>query len=283
VMVNLGCGAVAHPAWVNLDLAPLSPLVKKVDLLGPLPFSDNSVDAVYHAHVLEHFSREDGARFLKENVRVLRKGGTLRVVVPDLESICRFYLQALDSAASEQAGSEDVYRWALLELIDQMSRRRSGGEMIAFLKERHVERDSPIFKRLSIDMAEYVQSDNIGESLSFMDRLRRAGVSGVLRNLSRSAYDFRVNRLLRSMAHVLGGRRTSEAVADGVFLGTGEVHRWMYDRWSLRQAMIGAGCENVAVKGPEESTIADFSSYELDSIGGRARKPGSLYMEGTKA
>jgi predicted SAM-dependent methyltransferase len=48
--------------------------------------------------VPEHFDREDDARFRLENVRMLKPGGALRIVVPDLEDICRIYLEALDAA-----------------------------------------------------------------------------------------------------------------------------------------------------------------------------------------
>lgn len=75
ILVNLGCGAVAHPDWINLDLVPLLPFVKSADFLKPLAFESGTVDAVYHAHILEHFDREDGVRFLNENVRILRPGG----------------------------------------------------------------------------------------------------------------------------------------------------------------------------------------------------------------
>jgi SAM-dependent methyltransferase len=49
------------------------------------------VDHIYCSHVLEHFTREEGARLLQECARVLREGGTLRVVVPDLARVVAAY------------------------------------------------------------------------------------------------------------------------------------------------------------------------------------------------
>ena len=57
------------------------------------PWPDSSVDAVYSSHTLEHFSREDGRRFLTECHRVLRKGGIIRIVVPDLHHDVVEYLE----------------------------------------------------------------------------------------------------------------------------------------------------------------------------------------------
>src|SRR5262245_1221859 len=90
--LNIGCGARFHPAWINLDLAPQHPSILQHDVTLPLPFPAEGFDAVYHAHVLEHLPRERARFCLSECARVLRPGGILRVVVPDLEQIARLYL-----------------------------------------------------------------------------------------------------------------------------------------------------------------------------------------------
>jgi len=69
-----------------------------------LPFPDASFDVVYHSHVLEHFSQPDGLRFLGQLPKVLRPGGLLRVVVPDLERIVELYRQALSDGSQWPAG-----------------------------------------------------------------------------------------------------------------------------------------------------------------------------------
>lgn len=58
----------------------------EVNLIGGdafrLPFSDESFDVVFHQGLLEHFREKEESGLLKENIRVLKKGGLLLVDVP---------------------------------------------------------------------------------------------------------------------------------------------------------------------------------------------------------
>ncbi len=47
-----------------------------------LPFKDESFDVVFHQGLLEHFRKPLAERLLKENIRVLKRGGLLLVDVP---------------------------------------------------------------------------------------------------------------------------------------------------------------------------------------------------------
>jgi predicted SAM-dependent methyltransferase len=64
--LNLGCGSHYSTAteWTNLDFTSLDNNVIAHNLLTGIPFEDNSFDLVYHSHVLEHFSKEDGEKRL---------------------------------------------------------------------------------------------------------------------------------------------------------------------------------------------------------------------------
>jgi predicted SAM-dependent methyltransferase len=53
-----------------------------------IPVSDASLDVVYSSHMVEHLDTHQVRLFLSEAKRVLRSGGTLRLVVPDV----RFYV-----------------------------------------------------------------------------------------------------------------------------------------------------------------------------------------------
>ncbi|HEX5067567.1 MAG TPA: methyltransferase domain-containing protein [Myxococcota bacterium] len=116
VKLNLGCGPRTPDGWIHVDYAwgarlarlpffralnrrirlfdlDWSERIQLHDLTRRFPWRDASADVVYSSHTLEHFSREDGRAFLTECQRVLRKGGILRIVVPDLRRNVLAYLE----------------------------------------------------------------------------------------------------------------------------------------------------------------------------------------------
>jgi predicted SAM-dependent methyltransferase len=89
--VHLGCGDHRIAGWVNVDLTFQGDL--RVDVTRPLPFRSEAVDFVHTEDLLEHVELEEGKRLLAECFRVLRPGGVLRVLTPDLESlVARVYI-----------------------------------------------------------------------------------------------------------------------------------------------------------------------------------------------
>lgn len=92
VKLNLGCYNRKMPNFTNVDiLEEFSPDV--LDDVSKLEkFKDNSVDLIYASHLLEHFKREEVKDVLKCWFRVLKKGGVLRISVPDFGQIVKYYL-----------------------------------------------------------------------------------------------------------------------------------------------------------------------------------------------
>ena len=81
--LNLGCGHIALPDHVNVDMRDL-PGVDVIAEVDDLPFEPNSVDEIFSAHLLEHFPQEAmRQRLLPYWFGLLRPGGLFRAVTPD--------------------------------------------------------------------------------------------------------------------------------------------------------------------------------------------------------
>jgi len=89
--LHLGCGAVDHKKFINIDGYPF-PHVHYVQSIDSLPqFDDASVDLIYASHCLEHFSYLRTKTVLDEWYRVLKKGAVLRLSVPDFDKLVEIY------------------------------------------------------------------------------------------------------------------------------------------------------------------------------------------------
>jgi ubiquinone/menaquinone biosynthesis C-methylase UbiE len=240
-ILNLGCGnkTSKNPEFINIDwsiylkiknnpflkltasiflneerLEKLKSLPKNIkihDLANGIPFEDNTVDAVYHSHFLEHLERQAAKEFLMEIRRVLKPGGICRIVVPDFELNCKSYILHIADCESNQAeiDKQDDY---IAGIIEQSVRQEAHG----------TSRQKPL-------------------------------------------------------------RRFIENILLGDARKRGEIHQWMYDRFSLKAMLLQLGYLEIHIKKYNESLIPNWNSYGLDlDENGNEYKPGSLYVEGVK-
>lgn len=126
VKVNFGSFLLVAPGWINVDGSPdvffagwptpalncIYRLAGAKDRFGSeadyiralkghrfvhhnleygLPFPDESVDYIYASHVIEHFYSDVCDGVLRDAYRVLKKGGRIRVCVPDLDHALQLY------------------------------------------------------------------------------------------------------------------------------------------------------------------------------------------------
>jgi len=132
VKLNLGCGQVRPENWVNTDSSmnslvqqlPFGRLIAKLmgatsyrsanakymNLNKRWNYKDGSVDVVYASHLFEHLSLASSRLFLLESYRTLKSGGVIRLVVPDLLSNAKEYVNEIEKG-NEEASKQ--FMWVL--------------------------------------------------------------------------------------------------------------------------------------------------------------------------
>lgn len=265
VYVNIACGNSFVEDWLNFDYVSMSKSVIKADLLGRLPLADESVDVLYSSHFIEHVPKSQVPAFLKECFRVLKPGGKIRFVCPDLEEISREYL------FRRQAGEHDKADFVLLEMLDQCVRMTRGGELGAYYNKLDA----------NPQMANYV-AERTGECIapkggSFPAAPKR---QSVLKNPRKIWYRLEwiwFNWLSSLMPKAF--RMQNVSYAD-----VGERHAWIYDFYTLGQLLKNAGFESISKLSHCESNINGFPLYPLDVKEDGSPRKGreSMYIEGDK-
>jgi ubiquinone/menaquinone biosynthesis C-methylase UbiE len=79
ICLDIGCGLKKKEGCIGIDLIK----TESVDIIAVaenLPFKDNSVDAIYTRHTLEHVS--DFEKAIKEIWRVSKPGAVIEIIVP---------------------------------------------------------------------------------------------------------------------------------------------------------------------------------------------------------
>ncbi|HPD34094.1 MAG TPA: methyltransferase domain-containing protein, partial [Candidatus Kapabacteria bacterium] len=90
LMLHLGSQGVVLDGFDNLDAQPQSSKEIQCDV-RQLPYSNESADMILAIDLLQVYSHRETDAVLKEWVRVLKKGGSMILSVPDLKRILNDY------------------------------------------------------------------------------------------------------------------------------------------------------------------------------------------------
>jgi predicted SAM-dependent methyltransferase len=129
--LNVGCGNSKLAGYVNIDCRADS----AAQVIGDAASFeiDGEVEEIYSHHMLEHLDPEHACRALAHWFSLLKAGGTVRVMVPDLSFHCKQFLEAIVSGRKEDrrhamagfygwrkpdrgGNNEDAHRWGYDEL-----------------------------------------------------------------------------------------------------------------------------------------------------------------------
>jgi Methyltransferase domain len=91
--LNWGCGSHVHPGWINTDIKEAPEIDLVADIRKGLPLDDDSIEYAVSVHALPELAYADVVPALRELNRVLKPGGVLRLVLPDLQKAIDAYVK----------------------------------------------------------------------------------------------------------------------------------------------------------------------------------------------
>lgn len=94
--LHLGCGKRFIPGFIHIDLNDFPHIDYRHDIKTLPMIEDDTVDLIYFCHGIEYFDRVEIIDVLKEWKRVLKKGGILRLAMPDFEALIAVYKKYKD-------------------------------------------------------------------------------------------------------------------------------------------------------------------------------------------
>lgn len=91
-LLNLGCGPVRYPGWINADFFTFAWIIQGhlpapewvMDATKPWKCPDDYWNGIFTEHVLEHLSYKEAIFAIGECYRTLKPGAWLRISVPDI-------------------------------------------------------------------------------------------------------------------------------------------------------------------------------------------------------
>lgn len=168
--------------------------------------------------------------------------------------------------------------WMRMELFDQMTRIASGGKMLEFLKSNPANKQF-LIKRCGKEVLpsllpnkEEINSSSPDKALPFHLKLKQ-----LMKKISDPSW------LKEMLIRTFLNNSDYEAFQLGRFRQSGELHKHMYDRISIKELLQKIGFVKCTIQSHISSFFPEWEDFNLDNTSqGEARKPDSLYIETDK-
>lgn len=109
------------------------------DVRKKLPFDDESIDFIYSSHLIEHIRKDEAEKVLRDCFRVLKRGGLIRLVVPDLELMARNYIKEIENIRNKKVKIKNNYLSSegFLDLLGSCEKTKTPLTLKIFSSWRH--------------------------------------------------------------------------------------------------------------------------------------------------
>jgi len=108
--INIGCGHIQPEGYINIDAREL-PGVDVICSASDLVFDDETLEEIYAAHLIEHFTELELSRVIFPHwYKKLKNGGVIKLVTPDADSMIKDYVSgamSFDDLRKVTYGAQD--------------------------------------------------------------------------------------------------------------------------------------------------------------------------------
>ena len=119
--INLGSGSMTFSDYINIDFFSAN-ADYQADLRYPLKIEDDIIDGILTEHTLEHLTYDQVQSLLMECYRILKPGGKIRIIVPDVSIFVKNY--CLDN-------NDWFSKWEKRVFLDSKDASRRNRKMIS--------------------------------------------------------------------------------------------------------------------------------------------------------
>ena len=269
--LNVACGDtfIEDDSWINVDFTSHSPIVKKANILDGLPYEDNTFDVVYSSHFIEHIPVDQIELFFDDVYRILKPGGLIRLVTPDLEFLNNEYKINYDKKAFKKAN------FITSLTLDQCVRSVSGGKLKKDMDNFYNSNDTEMINYIKLligpDAFEYVDSNDISFIEKVLIKVKKDPkfIFNILFMIRVKIFSFFLPKSFKEL-------NLSNA-------SIGEKHMWLYDFNSLSELLKNSSFIDIARTNFNESNYHNYIFSKLDIKNSLPRKGiHQLFVEALK-
>ena len=154
--------------------------------------------------------------------------------------------------------------------------------MLAYLQQNPLPNEKFVFDRIGEEGRNLVNFLRQSDTAPAISEFSVIASSSVTRRIVELLRRLVAKIRLKFLSYFLG-TDLMKAFDIGRFRLSGEVHQWLYDRYSLARLLVAVGFRDPLHLTASTSQIPNWTSYNLDTLpDGTVIKPDLFYMEATK-
>ena len=229
-LVNLACGTsyINNSDWINLDFNSESKNVITTNIIDSIPLNKENVDFVYSSHFIEHLNKDDLNKVLNHIYKILKPGGILRISTPNFQYLAKEYLNLIEAKKVDKNFKNKI-RFIKLIIFDQIFRSKSGGELKKF------------YQVIKTDLIQYCE--DLCGTFKRGQRPMKIDPLNKLKCFTFKKFIYKLRILFALIILPKSFKKNNVSMAQ-----TGELHKWLYDYFDLKDILIQKGFLDIKQK-----------------------------------